>query len=690
MKSLLKKIATIGLISVMIFTMLPFVSGDYGVTYADSTVTYTWPGDPNKLYASGGSEGRWGDNVPGHKHSCHYGQDFSFSVSQLNILAAADGTVVETGYESEGYGHYVLIEHSNKQITLYGHLTAKSVSKGKKVTRGQKIGYITSGKSTGFVSGTCLHFGIYKNLQAKRNEYNGYKASQVSYDPLKLLVKCTKHTANTQTGKCKKCDMPYTDWDLKQEKSLWNTSVASNKVQFYRTASATVMRAYPKTGNKVTTFKQDAGLCVYGIKDGWYKVKDISGNIGYVAKIRVKKYAVKGKDYSKLKVTMNSSSYSDMTEGTSRLITGSVNSNYPLDYISVAIRQDGKSLSIKTHYFKDYIYKSATVSNSWKYVRELNLSKYSPGTYTVRIAARDVSGRAITVDKKLTIKKKSATPSTPSGTADGYVKGSTEYLIAQAKHYKGMTLAQVKEEIKAQGFNGYKPSYNDEWCAWYLSNCANASFVGDYSGISALTKNTYVDALANSFMKYNGTSKQYPSSYTPKAGDIVVEGNEAHIGIMVSAKQAAYGNDGGAHFSKTTVVIREPKNVSYYVPTADWYQIHYSDDLQSTSVEEDMAYNAPYKVKFGEKKKTSEKKFKRDGYDYSCYYIYQERYDKSTGKGVRYFWSKNTSTGDRGWIKTGTPNYEKVKIKVGTELWYGYRQNLAGAKVVLIPVWEKN
>ncbi len=690
MKSLCKKIAAISLIAVMIFTFMPLIQGNAGYTFADTSVTYTWPGDPNKLYASGGAYGRWGDNVPGHTRNSHFGQDFSFSGSRIDIIAAADGTVVEAGYESRGYGHYILIEHANKQITLYGHLTGKSVSEGKKVTRGQKIGYVNSGESTGFVEGTCMHFGIYKNLKAKRNEYNGYTASQVSYDPLKLLIKCTKHTANTKTGKCKKCSMPYKDWDLSQEKTKWNTKVASNKVQFYMTNGAVTMRAYPQTGNEVVKLKKNEGLQVFASKNNWYKVKDSKGHYGYVPVNKVKKYTVKGKATSKLTVKMDSSVYSNMTEGTSRLITGSVTSNYPMNYIAVALRKDNKNVEIQTQYYKDFIYKRVYVNKSWNFVRKLNLNKYKPGKYVVRIVACDMSGKVKVVDKNLTIKAKATPAAKPASTSDGYVKGSVQYLVAQANHYKGMTLDQVKREIKAQGFNGYRMTYDYDWCAWYLSNCANASYVGNYNGMEAVTKNTYVDKLADNFAVFNGTNKESPSNYTPKAGDIVVEGNERHIGIMVSSTKAAYGNDGTANYTKTKVVVREPREVAYYVPAANWYQVHYSDDLSSTSVDEDMAYNPPYKVRFGVKKKIYTKKFKRDGYDYSCYYIYQERYNKATGKFTRYFWSKNPTTGKKGWFKSGTKDYNKVKVKAGTEIYYSYQQSLAGAKIVLIPAWEKS
>lgn len=89
----------------------------------------------------------------------------------VNIIAAKDGVVV---YPTEGaptdcpagglgsgcgggYGNYVIIEHSDGNFTLYGHMYAGSITvkAGESVKQGQVIGKMgTSGDS----SGTHLHF----------------------------------------------------------------------------------------------------------------------------------------------------------------------------------------------------------------------------------------------------------------------------------------------------------------------------------------------------------------------------------------------------------------------------------------------------------------------------------------------------------------------------------------------------
>ncbi len=87
----------------------------------------------------------------------HNGVDLASSYG-ANILASAAGEVIiaRTGWNG-GYGTYVVIKHNNGTQTLYGHLSALSVSAGDTVYQGQIIGKMGStGKSTG----THLHFEI--------------------------------------------------------------------------------------------------------------------------------------------------------------------------------------------------------------------------------------------------------------------------------------------------------------------------------------------------------------------------------------------------------------------------------------------------------------------------------------------------------------------------------------------------
>ncbi len=96
------------------------------------------------------------------------------------VVACYDGVVFSTNescphdygkFEScgcgGGYGNYVMIDHGDGKISIYGHLSGVTVYPGQYVSAGQLIGYVGS---TGYSTGAHLHF---------ETQYNG-----VRYDPL--------------------------------------------------------------------------------------------------------------------------------------------------------------------------------------------------------------------------------------------------------------------------------------------------------------------------------------------------------------------------------------------------------------------------------------------------------------------------------------------------------------------------
>lgn len=77
------------------------------------------------------------------------------------IFSAGDGVVIEASYDAN-YGYYIIIEHSDKLKTLYGHLSSIEAKKGDTVVKGEKIGKMgSSGRSTG----SHLHFQVMLNNQ---------------------------------------------------------------------------------------------------------------------------------------------------------------------------------------------------------------------------------------------------------------------------------------------------------------------------------------------------------------------------------------------------------------------------------------------------------------------------------------------------------------------------------------------
>jgi murein DD-endopeptidase MepM/ murein hydrolase activator NlpD len=79
----------------------------------------------------------------------HAGLDFAAPVG-TPIYATADGVVQAAGFNTDGYGNKVVINHGFGYQTLYGHMVRVKAKVGQSVKRGEVIGYIGStGKSTG-------------------------------------------------------------------------------------------------------------------------------------------------------------------------------------------------------------------------------------------------------------------------------------------------------------------------------------------------------------------------------------------------------------------------------------------------------------------------------------------------------------------------------------------------------------
>ena len=136
-----------------------------GETLSDDECRYVfkWP-VPGVYYISYGVGARWG--------KYHQGIDISGNKYD-DIRASESGTVVKINtscphdYGKEescgcggGYGNYIIIDHGNGFLTLYGHLTQVDVQEGDRVKQGDHIGLMGS---TGFSTGDHLHFEIRYN-----------------------------------------------------------------------------------------------------------------------------------------------------------------------------------------------------------------------------------------------------------------------------------------------------------------------------------------------------------------------------------------------------------------------------------------------------------------------------------------------------------------------------------------------
>ncbi|MFW5644392.1 MAG: M23 family metallopeptidase [Bacteroidota bacterium] len=76
------------------------------------------------------------------------------------IYATANGTVLQAGYTSGGYGNKIVIDHGFGYQTLYGHCHEIRVKRGQKVNRGDVIGTVGS---TGLSVAPHLHYEVHVN-----------------------------------------------------------------------------------------------------------------------------------------------------------------------------------------------------------------------------------------------------------------------------------------------------------------------------------------------------------------------------------------------------------------------------------------------------------------------------------------------------------------------------------------------
>lgn len=129
------------------------------------TGEFMWP-VPGYTYVSSGYGTRWG--------KLHKGIDIAGgTIAGKPIVASAAGTVIVASatcshnYPKQsscgcgsGYGNYVMIDHGNGYVTLYGHCQSLAVKAGDKVNQGQTIAYVGT---TGYSTGYHCHFEIRKN-----------------------------------------------------------------------------------------------------------------------------------------------------------------------------------------------------------------------------------------------------------------------------------------------------------------------------------------------------------------------------------------------------------------------------------------------------------------------------------------------------------------------------------------------
>lgn len=83
----------------------------------------------------------------------HNGIDYAAAVG-TPIMAAGDGRVIASAYNNLN-GHYIFVQHGERYVTKYLHLSRRHVKNGERIRQGQVIGRVGA---TGRVTGPHLHY----------------------------------------------------------------------------------------------------------------------------------------------------------------------------------------------------------------------------------------------------------------------------------------------------------------------------------------------------------------------------------------------------------------------------------------------------------------------------------------------------------------------------------------------------
>lgn len=105
-------------------------------------------------------------------NSFHGGTDIAGGgISGKPVYASRAGKIITAVTSNRGYGIYVLVDHGDGYSTLYAHMSARYVSAGDNVSKGQMIGRVGS---TGNSTGPHLHFEV-RYYGEKKNPMNFVK-----------------------------------------------------------------------------------------------------------------------------------------------------------------------------------------------------------------------------------------------------------------------------------------------------------------------------------------------------------------------------------------------------------------------------------------------------------------------------------------------------------------------------------
>ena len=129
------------------------VKGNKYIPDVGSLTNWGWPTDSGWTLSSNyGYRSMWGSR------ELHTGLDIAGTGYGSRIYATNNGRVIIAEYHYS-YGNYVVIDHNNGYMSVYGHMSKIAAKVGQVVARGDVIGYVGC---TGSCTGPHVHYEIWK------------------------------------------------------------------------------------------------------------------------------------------------------------------------------------------------------------------------------------------------------------------------------------------------------------------------------------------------------------------------------------------------------------------------------------------------------------------------------------------------------------------------------------------------
>ena len=129
------------------------VKGNKYIPDVGSLTNWGWPTDSGWTLSSNyGYRSMWGSR------ELHTGLDIAGTGYGSRIYATNNGRVIIAEYHYS-YGNFVVIDHNNGYMSVYGHMSKIAAKVGQVVARGDVIGYVGC---TGSCTGPHVHYEIWK------------------------------------------------------------------------------------------------------------------------------------------------------------------------------------------------------------------------------------------------------------------------------------------------------------------------------------------------------------------------------------------------------------------------------------------------------------------------------------------------------------------------------------------------